>query len=618
MSDASPERQKSPHSALFADGAEALDRYLASLPGSVERLERAHLDREYSGRQFLRGWRISVRFSDGVDRLLDILIGQAFPFLPPRIALADRSKFLVWPHVEHDGVLCLLEDNQSINYASPQAVLEHLLGLAVKLIEDCIAGRNSDHFLAECNSYWEHATSLNAPKVWSLVAMRPPSRPIVVWRNENCIVAADSSAVLTQWVENFRGSTSIAEHETVAGLFAWLPTPLGPSEFPQTGADVRKLLRARDGVALERLESLIGPDSREFYVLLGAPAPNGTFAGAIVLKKQPERRGYGAPPKGTIRGFRRERSDRIPREVVLSQLLGAHPATLARVERIDAPWVHGRNCDDRVAHLRAASVAVIGCGSLGSGVALALIQAGVGDMRLIDPDTLTAANISRHVLGLQHVGQKKALALANHLRSNFPHIRSVTGWTRSWQELREGELDELARHDLIVCTIGDINVERSINSWARFARPDRPMVYGWLEPFACAAHAVAISGKGGCLECGFDDLGRPNFFATEWAGVETVRREPGCAAVFQPYGSVELLSGVATVSEVALQCILGEVSESTHRIYVTSQQRLHKCGGSWSSMWTSLGQRLEGNLAYERKWEQSPTCRQCNKTSIQT
>ena len=617
MSDATPEQRQSPHSVLFADALEALDQYLSSLPITVERLKRAQLQTEYRNRQLLYGWRISARFSDGVDRRLDILLDAAFPFLPPRIALVDRPSFLTWPHVERDGVLCLLRDNQAVDYSAPAAVLEHLLGLAMSLVEDCVAGRNVGDLLAECRSYWSHATTDYAPTVWSLLDLQPPSRLIVVWASGKYVVAADSRPALAHWVKNFRGNTDVTARDFVDGLFVWLPASLYPSQFPRTGTDVRELLRDCDGVALEKFESLVDPDTRRLYVLLGAPTQNGVFVGAVLVEK-PRSTGYGASRGGNLRGFRQNRPDRIPRDVVLRSFFGAQPVTRAEVERIDAPWVHGRESDDRVARLVSASVAVIGCGSLGSGVAVTLAQAGVGDLLLIDPERLSPANISRHALGQQYVGQNKATALSHHLRSNFPHIKSVTALACSWQRLREDELQEVARRDLIICAIGNIGIERAIDTWARRTRPDRRVVYGWLEPFACAAHAVAIIGKGGCLECGLDRLGDPVLVATEWPGVQTTRREPGCGAVFQPYGAVELLSGVATVAELALDCLLGEVSESTHRVHVTSQRRLQKHGGTWSAQWQSLPLRPEGDLVFDRRWEQSSTCRQCNNKPTQT
>src|SRR4051812_39736412 len=67
------------------------------------------------------------------------------------------------------------------------------------------------------------------------------------------------------------------------------------------------------------------------------------------------------------------------------------------------------------------NVTVLGCGSVGAPVAVALAQAGVGRINLVDHDALAWANVGRHPLGAPSLGRNKAEALAAKLRSDFPH-----------------------------------------------------------------------------------------------------------------------------------------------------------------------------------------------------
>lgn len=48
--------------------------------------------------------------------------------------------------------------------------------------------------------------------------------------------------------------------------------------------------------------------------------------------------------------------------------------------------------------LRSSSVAVVGCGALGSVIADGLVRAGIGSLRLIDRDVLELHNLQRQVL----------------------------------------------------------------------------------------------------------------------------------------------------------------------------------------------------------------------------
>jgi molybdopterin/thiamine biosynthesis adenylyltransferase len=67
-------------------------------------------------------------------------------------------------------------------------------------------------------------------------------------------------------------------------------------------------------------------------------------------------------------------------------------------------------------------VAVAGLGSGGSMVALALAQAGVGRMVLIDRDRLEVSNIARHICGLADLGRYKTRAVADALRQRNPFL----------------------------------------------------------------------------------------------------------------------------------------------------------------------------------------------------
>lgn len=63
---------------------------------------------------------------------------------------------------------------------------------------------------------------------------------------------------------------------------------------------------------------------------------------------------------------------------------------------------------------------IIGCGSVGSLVALELARSGVGNFLLIDADIIEAHNICRHQCSITEVGDTKVHALSNRIRSINP------------------------------------------------------------------------------------------------------------------------------------------------------------------------------------------------------
>jgi hypothetical protein len=123
----------------------------------------------YPARNASDGWRVPITFGSGARRF-DILIRDGFPFDPPLLALFDRPPHLTWPHVESDGVLCLLPNAAAVSATNPIAVIQRLLAEAVRLVEESEAGTNIDDFRTEFLSYWPN--DADAPPVWSLLAGR--------------------------------------------------------------------------------------------------------------------------------------------------------------------------------------------------------------------------------------------------------------------------------------------------------------------------------------------------------------------------------------------------------------------------------------------------------------
>ncbi len=122
-------------------------------------------------------------------------------------------------------------------------------------------------------------------------------------------------------------------------------------------------------------------------------------------------------------------------------------------------------------------IAIIGCGGLGSSLALALGGSGIGRIDLVDFDTVSAHNIHRQIaLILADEGRPKAEVVAEAVRARNPFVRV---------EARVSDFETFAlqerRYDLILDATDNAPVRRQIDAWAK----DRaiPWLYGSVEAF---------------------------------------------------------------------------------------------------------------------------------------
>lgn len=561
--------------------------------------------RAYPARGLAAGWRLSVQFSSGLRRL-DFLLPSGFPWQAPRVALVDRPPFLDWPHVEHDGVLCAAPSTLEVDPDDPARVVASVLGDASTLVERLIAGELDGDFEDEFLSYWDWAADKSGPSFISLLNAVAPTRLVRVWRGSTVYVLGETDMDLKRWLANRFGKKLETFRTDAAGLF-WFGAPPPPRNYPRTGQALRALISRGGADANDLLSRLVRDTPDKVVAALAFETANGpALAGTIV--RPPDRARHGAHNQLT-KGFR---PGAVPESILLQRYLGGSNIMRRSIDRADPAWIHGRGQDPRAAQLRGKTVAVIGCGSIGGPIAVTLAQAGVGRLILIDFDRLKWANVGRHPLGAQVVGQFKAKGLAEKLRADFPHI-VVDHYDIDVDTAVRRHGDLLATCHLVVSVTGSWAADSRLDAWRESASRRVPVVYGWMEAHACAGHALLLDQGRGCLRCGFDNTGLPDSRVTDWPVAAQTKREPACGAVYQPYGPVELGFVNSLVAELALDTLLGETGGPAHRLWIGPRKRLLALGGVWTSNWRDDATfRDEGGFITERPWL-ADSCQRCAK-----
>lgn len=112
---------------------------------------------------------------------------------------------------------------------------------------------------------------------------------------------------------------------------------------------------------------------------------------------------------------------------------------------------------------------IIGCGSVGSLVALELARAGVGRFFLIDMDIMSYHNICRHQCGVQDVGKFKTTAVKERILQINPTAIVYTE-NKMIQEIALDEFEKFCNEDCIMIGCAD-NREGDLYADAMIAKP---------------------------------------------------------------------------------------------------------------------------------------------------
>ena len=583
-----------------------VDGYIARLP-KTERLSPRTIER-YRNRKFTLGWRVPVTFSDGSRRELHVLADGGFPYTPPRIAIANGPGVLAWPHLEKDGLLCTLPSETAVSSQNPATVTAYVLGEACRLIEENIRSSNVEDFRFEFLSYWSLVASKDTTNFISILEPHGPSRQIAMWRGKNVRIVGENHEALEQWLSRRHTAPGTRrKYNFYKGMLLWLPEPLVPAEYPRTAASVYALARDRSPKAVDVLENLVVRRVGEIDVLLGSRTPNGTCFAAVTIGIPRQSGGKSDPLE---KGFR---PGRVPPDLLTRRYLSCTTkVTKATVKRADHLWVNGRDRDPRQERLRMTRVAVLGCGSLGGSLARLLAQAGVGNLLLVDPAVLDWSNVGRHALGADSVGGSKAKRLEQEIIKAYPHLDDISSQCEHIGPEARSLMDEVASCNLIVSTMGNWAAENFLNDVQQECADFPPVIYGWVEPNAMAAHAVLICGREACLRCGVDDKGRPHLEVTNWPDGSDRLQAPACGAVFTPYGPTELCWAHALLSEAVIDAIINEPKSPYHRVWIGSRSRVVVAGGTWAPKWVEeMGDPGAGGITIERPWPASESCPVC-------
>lgn len=124
---------------------------------------------------------------------------------------------------------------------------------------------------------------------------------------------------------------------------------------------------------------------------------------------------------------------------------------------------------EAVSRLADAKVLVFGLGGVGGHVCEALVRAGIGEIHIVDGDTVAESNINRQIIATRdNIGQPKVEAMAERIRSINPECR-VKGFQMFFLPGETSDSMDFSGYDYVVDAVDTVAAKLEIIEKAKAA-----------------------------------------------------------------------------------------------------------------------------------------------------
>ena len=272
--------------------------------------------------------------------------------------------------------------------------------------------------------------------------------------------------------------------------------------------------------------------------------------------------------QGTIR------KDRVPR------ILASRRSKLG-INRHGGYWADLKSIAQRnltgMKTLSGTSIAMVGCGTVGSHLAKFLVQSGAGSdasLTLIDRQLLASGNIGRHYLGSARIGEAKASALRDELKRFHPQADvqyRIDDATDVW--------DEIESADIIIDATGEWNTQYALNE--RFmagAANAKAILHSWVSGNGAAARSfLNLRDDDFCFRCLRPNMNNQHRFPALKPNVEANIAEATCGeGAFYPYSVAAPAIAAALACDVIIAWANGKPGPRLRTQVLDHDRAIHR------------------------------------------
>lgn len=216
--------------------------------------------------------------------------------------------------------------------------------------------------------------------------------------------------------------------------------------------------------------------------------------------------------------------------------------------------------------LQTKSALIVGCGSVGSQIAMQLASAGIGVLSLVDSDIISIDNLYRHATCVPlHLNLSKVTALYRDLIDKYPWLKVIPS-INTLNFIKNESL--LNSFDIIIIAIGSPTQERLFHDFFLKHKIETPCLNTWLEGYGVGGHAILeLPETKGCMRCAYVnpiDLTRGlvsnlNFIKSNQ---NITKNLAGCGDAFLPFSNLAAIQTALIASDLILKFLRGHLTKS--------------------------------------------------------
>lgn len=506
-------------------------------------------------------WKIKVK-NDLYPLTLIIAIPETFPDKLPKIYLS-RKNFLdiaPIPHVDKNRFVCTRDPNVGfINEDKVGEALVEFVRIATEeIINKGIKKVNIGDFVGEFLAYWHEECEFKSLSLYTPTDDIEKLKVITFLKtflNSKTIIAKTKEEA-EKWLAPFK--IKIDERQIGEALYLPLPKPIPIPPLPQKNKDIYEIVKDSGQEYVDAIQRYFAKGPSNLVILFSFPL-NGdrVLAGwkHSQWRKEVFKGGYIGREYNLSLSLRLNRS-------------GEDAIHKISVERVDKERLFKRSGQGIQPSIKNASITIIGCGSLGSPLAVSLSKCGISKFLLVDNERVESENVARHVCGFLEAGSNipKSEAIKDRLVKHFPYI-DCNAQCEDILTLLQKEDFSVNAYDLIVVATGNLAVERRLSYLLRKGTITPPLLYLWMEPFGVAGQILYIHpNKGACYQCCFENRsenGREEYiflYSVAKHNKAFYKRECGCQSTFIPYSNLEI-DHLISVASKKIMSFLGNKPE---------------------------------------------------------